>query len=150
MNDGPTVGQARAALAEVSRRKAWVGRADLQLRLILVALGAIYVTLGIVVATLSSPRQLSAPGRIALLILAGSVVALVVWCWRIRAYSRWGLARFNLSVAVFSMWNAAIVSVSVSTGWWGGDQPGIHFMVSALVAALPLLLAAWVAGWQRR
>jgi hypothetical protein len=76
-------------------------------------------------------------------------ISLVLF-WRIRTFGRWGSIRFSLSVATFLIWTAAVLGVSSASGWMGTDQPGAHTTVSFAVAALPLLLAAWLIGRGRR
>lgn len=67
----------------------------------------------------------------------------------IGALLRWGAVRsrgaprrFNLAIAVFSLWNGVVIAVSVASGWWAAGQPGIHATVSFAVSALPLAAAA--------
>ena len=50
------------------------------------------------------------------------------------------------SVAVFLLWNGAVIWVSIATGWWGPHQPGLHFGGIVVVAVIPLLVAAWLVG----
>jgi hypothetical protein len=74
--------------------------------------------------------------------LAGTVYVM----WRIRAWSRMGIVWLLGSVAVFLLWNGAVIWVSIATGWWGPHQPGIHFGGSVVVAVIPLLVAGWLVG----
>jgi hypothetical protein len=49
-------------------------------------------------------------------------------------------------MAVFLVWNGAVIWVSIATGWWGPKAPGIHFGGTAAVAVIPLLVATWLFG----
>jgi hypothetical protein len=140
--------QARAALAEAARQATRVRSADAQYRPILLGLAATYLAAGVLVGMFPRGGSIVA-GVGLLLILVAGLIGGVGLLWRIRIYSRWGPVRFAWSCAAFTIWNAAVVGVSSATGWWGPHQPGVHFTVSAAVAALPLLLAAWLVGRRR-
>ena len=136
---------ARAALDEANSRAATVRRADSQLRLILWILATLYLATGALLS--GNPRQGSVLIRDALIViflagLAGTVYVM----WRIRAWSRMGIVWLLGSVAVFLLWNGAVIWVSIATGWWGPHQPGIHFGGSVVVAVIPLLVAGWLVG----
>jgi hypothetical protein len=141
----PTPQDARAALDEANSRAATVRRADSQLRLILWILATLYLATGALLS--GNPRQGSVLIRDALIViflagLAGTVYVM----WRIRAWSRMGIVWLLGSVAVFLLWNGAVIWVSIATGWWGPHQPGIHFGGSVVVAVIPLLVAGWLVG----
>lgn len=144
----PTPAEARGALAEAARQAARGRRADSQFRPILLGLAGACLTAGVLVGLF--PRGGSTFAGVGLIFLLVAVlVGGVALLWRIRVYSRWGPIRFAWSCAAFSIWNAAVVGVSVATGWWGPHQPGLHFTVSAAVASIPLLFAAWLLGKRR-
>ena len=141
----PTSEEARIALAEASGRAAGVRRTDKQFRWILLALAAVYLAGSAIVALF--PHGGSRLAGIALVgTFAGGLVGIFVLFWRMRAFSRTGPVWFAWAAAGFTWWNAAVCGVSLVTGWWGPHQPGTHFSVSALVAVLPLLAAAWLIG----
>jgi hypothetical protein len=132
-------------LDEANSRAATVRRADSQLRLILWILATLYLATGALLS--GNPRQGSVLIRDALIViflagLAGTVYVM----WRIRAWSRMGIVWLLGSVAVFLLWNGAVIWVSIATGWWGPHQPGIHFGGSVVVAVIPLLVAGWLVG----
>ena len=144
----PTPGQARAALAEVKSRSAEVDRSGSQYRFILLALAAANVGLGVVVGFY--PRGGSVLVPIAFLTLFGSALFVTVAVFvRVRAYSKASRIKFAVSATAFTFWNAAVAGVSSSSGWWGPQQPGTHFTVSAAVASIPLLVAAFLLGRRR-
>jgi hypothetical protein len=137
--------EARAALADAKNRAAEVRRTDTQFRSILLVLAAI--DLGAAVLMGLFPRGGSQFAGITLVgILVGGLLGGLFLLWRVRVYSGRGLRLFTWSCAAFTWWNAAVVGVSVVSGWWGPHQPGTHFSVSAIIAAIPLLTAAWVVG----
>jgi len=141
----PTPQDARAALDEANSRAATVRRADSQLRLILWILAALYLATGALLS--SNPRQGSVLiGDALIVIFLGGLAGTVYVMWRIRAWSRMGIVWLLGSVAVFLLWNGAVIWVSIATGWWGPHQPGIHFGGSVVVADIPLLLAGWLVG----
>jgi hypothetical protein len=141
----PTPQEARAALDEANSRAATVRRADSRLRLILWILAALYLATGALLS--GNPRQGSVLiGDALIVIFLGGLAGTVYVMWRIRAWSRMGIVWLLGSVAVFLLWNGAVIWVSIATGWWGPDQPGIHFGGSVVVAVIPLLVAGWLVG----
>lgn len=144
VNATPTPQEARVALAAAAGQAAAIRRTDRQLGTILLGLAAAYVALGIVVG-LSPAEGGSAFTLVAFLVFtlcAG--VGFVALFWRIRAYSRTGIRWFTVACAAFTFWNALVAGVSSATHWWVADQPAGHFTVSAMVAAIPLVVAAWL------
>lgn len=140
--------EAQAALAEAARQATVVRSADAQYRPILLGLAAMCLALGVLVGMF--PRGGSRFAGIAVLVvLFGGLVGTLFLLWRIPIYSRWGPVRFAWACAAFTIWNAAVVGLSIATGWWGTHQPGFHFTISAAVDATPLLLAAWLLGRRR-
>jgi hypothetical protein len=141
----PTPQDARAALDEANSRAATVRRADSQLRLILWILAALYLATGALLS--GNPRQGSVLiGDALIVIFLAGLAGTVYVMWRIRAWSRMGIVWLLGSVAVFLLWNGAVIWVSIATGWWGPHQPGIHFGGSVVVAVIPLLVAGWLVG----
>jgi hypothetical protein len=88
-------------------------------------------------------------GLAVLLVLLAVLVGGIGRMWRMRAFSRTGPRNFALAAAAFTWWNAAVVGVSVASGWWAPRQLSFHFTVSAAVAAIPLLVAAFLIGRRR-
>jgi hypothetical protein len=141
----PTPQDARAALDEANSRAATVRRADSQLRLILWILATLYLATGALLS--GNPRQGSVLiGDALIVIFLAGLAGTVYVMWRIRAWSRMGIFWLLGSVAVFLLWNGAVIWVSIATGWWGPHQPGIHFGGSVVVAVIPLLVAGWLVG----
>ncbi len=141
----PTPQDARTSLEEANSRAATVRRADSQLRLILWIVAALYLATGALLS--GNPRQGSVLITDALIVLfLGGLAGAVYVMWRIRAWSRMGILWLLGSVAVFLLWNGAVIWVSIATGWWGPHQPGIHFGGSVLMAVIPLFVAAWLIG----
>jgi hypothetical protein len=136
----PTPEQARAALAEAEGRARGVRRSDGQFRFILLALAATY--LGVAVVAGLHPRGGPLAGPPILAIYAVGVALLVVLFRRVRAYTKQGVLRFSLYCSGFTIWNAAVIGVSLASRWFGPNQPGWHFTVSAAVASIPLVVAA--------
>lgn len=136
----PTQQEARAALTEADRAAGRIRRTDKQFGLILLGIAAAYVAIGILVGLAPAVRGFA---LIAILvILVGALGGAVIQLLRIRAYSRTGILQFSASCAAFSFWNASVVGVSSATRWWAPNQPTSHFTVSAVVAAIPLVVAA--------
>lgn len=149
MNFSPTPHEARAALAEAAGQAARIRRTDRQFAIILLALAAAYVALGVVVGL--SPVHGGAPFALVAFVvfLLCAPAGLLALFWRIRAYSRTGIQWFTVSCAAFTFWNALVAGVSAATHWWASDQPAGHFSVSAAVAAAPLVVAAWLLTMKR-
>lgn len=143
--DDVTPLEARAALADVKERAAQVRRTDTQFRWILLVLAGIDLTAALLMGLYPEGRSPLA-GITLLVVFVGGFLAGLILLLRARAYSRRGLLFFTWSCAGFTWWNAAVVGVSVTTGWWGPHQPATHFSVSATIAAVPLLVAAWLVG----
>jgi hypothetical protein len=148
VNDNtPTPEEARSALAEVDVRALEIRRSDGQLRFILLAIAAVYLALGVVIGL--HPRGGPLAGPPALAIFASGLALAVVLGWRVRAYSKMGMLRFSLYCSGFTVWNAVVFSASFAGGWIARNQPGWHFTVSAAVASIPLVLAAWLLAPRR-
>ena len=138
----PSREEARAALAEATAHQSRVRQTDKQFRLILVGLAVTYLVFGLLVGFVRG-RPSAIAGILILLAISVGAIGMML---RMRAYSRAGPRNFALAAAAFTWWNAAVVGVSSASGWWGPLQPRTHFTVSAAVAALPLLVAAWLIG----
>jgi hypothetical protein len=145
----PTPQEARAALTEAGVRAQAVWGADTRFRPILLVLAAADVGIGVLLGF--NPRGEWRYGGVVLLaIYLGAIIATGVLVRRPPARSRAAGMRFFLACVVFFVWNAAMIAVSVASGWWGASQPGFHVTVSFAVAALPLVVAAWLIGPPRR
>lgn len=147
-NSAPTPEQARSALAEADGRAVGVRRSDSQLRFVLLALAATYLAIGVVVGRFPHGGHFAGPTVLA--IFTAGVALVVVLFWRIRAYSKPGLLRFSISGAGFTIWNTAVIGASFASGWFGPNQAGWHFTVTAAVASIPLVVAAWLLAPPRR
>jgi hypothetical protein len=143
--ESPTPQEARASLEEAKRNATTVRRSDGQLRLVLLVVAAMYLATAALVS--ANPRGGNVFIGDALLIVFLSAFGSVLYLtWRIRAWSRAGLLWFVGSVAAFLVWNGAVIWISIATGWWGRESPGYHFGGSAMVAVIPLVVAAWLIG----
>jgi hypothetical protein len=144
VNVTPTPRQAQLALAEAAGQAAAIRRTDRQLGIILLGLAAAFVAVGVVVGL--SPVKGGSTSALAafLVLMLCAAVGFVALFWRIRAYSRTGIRRFTIACAAFTFWNALVAGVSSATHWWAADQPAGHFTVSAVVGAIPLVVAAWL------
>jgi hypothetical protein len=143
MQRTPTPQEASAALAEAGERAQAVRRADRRFRPILFILAAADVGIGVLLGFYPRGGWRYA-GVVLLAIYLGAIVATGVLLWRPRVRSRAAVKQFCLASAVFSLWNTAVIALSIATGWWGTSQPGFHATVSFAVAALPLVVAAWL------
>ena len=145
----PTPHGTRAVPDEAAAQADRLRQADDRYRLVLLLLAAISAAVGLLVAIpraepLAINLRLGIPA-----LLATGLVAAVLLLLRMPASSRWGRGWFLWSVAAFSIWNGVVISVSTSTGWLGPGEPGPHFAISAVVAAIPLVAGAWLIGWRR-
>ena len=143
----PTQREAQASLAEADHAAARIRREDKQLGAILLGLAAAYVAIGVLVGL--APAVPGFALVAVLVIMVGALGGGVFQLLRIRAYSRTGILRFTIWCAAFSFWNAMVVGVSSATRWWAPYQPTSHFTVSAAVAAIPLVVAAWLVSRTR-
>lgn len=145
----PTPSEAKATLAEANRQAERVHRADHQLAWIVLGIAAIWLAVGALISTLPDPRR-GGPvvGPAILAIMVVGLVGLVLVFLRLRAYSRVRILLYFGGVAVFNVWNAIVVGVSIGTRWWASTQPGYHFGISAAVGSIPLLVVAWLI-WRR-
>ena len=144
MND-VTPEEARAALADAGSQATGLRRTDKQFRAILLWMAAMYLAIAVLVGLF--PRGgVPLVGAAVLTIFVGGVGGSFLLLWQIRAYSRRGIRWFTWSAFGFTLWNAGIPASSTASGWWGPHQPGLHFSISAAIAVLPLLIAAWLVG----
>lgn len=136
-------------MSEVTGQAARVHRADHQLGWMLLGVAAIYLAVGAVISTLPDLRRGSPVVGLAIvaILIAGSVGFIFVGL-RIRAYSRAGILFYFGGITVFNLWNAIVVGVSIGTRWWASGQPSYHFGLSAVIAVIPPLVAAWLI-WRR-
>jgi hypothetical protein len=141
----PTPGEAQAAMAEANSQAVRVHRADHQLGWIVLGIAGIYLSVGALMSTLPDPRRAGpVVGPAILAVMVVGVVGLVFVGLRIRAYSRTGILLYFGGVALFNVWNAIVVGVSIGTRWWASTQPSYHFGVSVAVGTIPLLVVAWL------
>jgi hypothetical protein len=147
IDTGPTPEEARAALAEAAGRAVGVRRSDGQFRLTLLALAATYLAIAVVAGL--HPRGGPLAGPPILAIYAVGVALVVVLFRRVRAYTKKGVLRFSLYGFGFTIWNSAVIGLSLASGWLGPNQPGWHFTVSAAVASIPFFVAAWLLAPRR-
>jgi hypothetical protein len=147
-DNAPTPAEARSALAEADVRALEIRRSDGQFRFILLAIAAVYLALGVVIGL--HPRGGPLAGPPVLAIFASGLALVVVLGWRVRAYSKSGMLRFALYCSGFTIWNMMVIAASFAGHWVGPHQPGWHFTVSAAVASIPLVVAAWRLAPPRR
>ncbi len=141
----PTPQDARALLDEAKGRAETVRRSERQLRWTLVLAASVYLVAGILLSF--NPRQGNKLIGTALLITFLVALVLAVYLgWRVKAWSRAAVLWFVGAMAVFLLWNGAVIWASIATGWWGPKAPGIHFGGTAAVAVIPLLVATWLFG----
>jgi hypothetical protein len=141
----PTPLEARAALAKAKSQAVRVRRADHQLGWIVLGIAAMYLAVAAVVSTLPDPRR-GGPvvGSAIVAIMVVGLVGLVFVGLRIRAYSRTAILLYFGGIAAFNLWNGIVFGVSIATRWFTATQPSYHFGISAVVAVIPLLVAAWL------
>jgi hypothetical protein len=148
-DSAPTPLEAQAALAEANSHAVRVHRTDHQLGWIVLGIAAIYLAVGALMSTLPDPRRAGpVVGPAILAVMVVGLVGLVLVFLRVRAYSRTGILLYFGGVAVFNVWNAIVVGVSIGTRWWAASQPTYHFGISAAVGTIPLLVVAWLI-WRR-
>lgn len=141
----PTPEDARASLDEAAKQAAGLRRADSAFRPILVALAATYLAVAVLLSINPRGGNVLISDGVLITYVAGVAITFY-FAWRIRAWSRVGTAWLVVSTLGFTLWNVAVIWASIATGWWGPHQPGLHFGVSAVVAVIPLLVAAWRTG----
>ena len=141
----PSPREAQAALDAAASQAGRVRRSDRQFATILLWIAAMYLAVGVVVGFF--PRGGSPIADFSLAVIGvGGFAGMLALFWRIRAYSRAGTIRFIWAMALFTIWNALAVGVSQGSAWWFRSAPGYRFTVTAAVACLPLLIAAWLVG----
>ena len=145
----PTPEEARSALAEAESRAAEVRRSDTDTRLLLLAIAAMYLSLGIPAAFLV--RGGSDLPLLGMLGITGAWIgALVVLVGRIRAYSRPAGRRYALYGWLFGAWNVAVLLVCIFGGWFSPLSPAWHFTATFGVISMPPLLAGLLLPASRR
>jgi hypothetical protein len=122
---------------------------DRRFRPILLVLSAAVVAVGVLLGF--SPRGgWRYEGVVLLAVYVVAIVATAALLHRGGVRGRGAVTRFNLAVAVYSLWNGVVVGASVASGWWAAGQPGFHATVTFAVSALPLAVAAWIMPAKRR
>lgn len=150
MQRDPTPQEARGALSAARQHQRAVRWADRRFRPILLVLAGLDLAVGVVLGFYPSRGGWRYGGIVLLTICVVAITAIAALLRAGGVRSRAATARFNLAIAVFSLWNAAVIAVSVASGWWAAGQPGIHATMSFAVSAMPLAVAAWLAGPTRR
>lgn len=138
--DAPNQRQAVQTLAEAAGHTATVRRADRPLAVALLILALVYLLVGMIGLLGPGPGS----GLAFIAVFAIGLVSVVIVLSRVRASSRIGSRLYGGGIAIFLLWNAAVILGSSQLGWWAPQTPGWHFLVSAAVAALPLLVVAAV------
>ncbi len=141
----PTPQDARASLDEAAKQSARLRRADTSFRPILLALAATYLAIAVLLSINPRGGNFLTSGGVLIAYFVGVGITFYL-AWRIRAWSRVGTIWLVVAVLGFTLWNFAVIWVSIATGWWGPHQPGLHFGASAVVAVIPLLVGAWRFG----
>lgn len=137
--------EARAALADAGNQATGVRSTDKQYRPILLGIAAMYLGCALLVSLF--PHGGSRFAGIALLVIFfGGLAGTLFLLLRIRAHSRRGIRWFTVSAFGFTLWNTAVIGASIASGWWGPHESGIHFFGTAIIGALPLVVAAWLVG----
>jgi hypothetical protein len=129
------------ALAEAASRTTDIRRSDAQFRYVVLALAAMYLGVGSVIAFI--PRRGGSPvgSLLILTIFVGGLALIVLLTRRVRAFSRPGLTRFAIVCSSFAVWNLAVLEIGIFGGWFGAQSPGWHFTVTAAIGSIPLLVA---------
>src|SRR4029077_6864344 len=85
--------------------------------------------------------------------LAGAVVLVVNIQMRQRAYTRGGNRLFAAVLLVWILWGKAVLQGSFHSGWLAHSLPhlvrSLHFVLSAVLAVVPLLVGAILFGRRR-
>jgi hypothetical protein len=135
--------EARAALSKVRDQRAAVRGADLD-RLGLLVLAAVTISYGTLLATLAG-RIDFAP----VLPLLPMIPMIVFSFWRERnerVFSRLGRPIYWASLAVsFILFTALAFWIAPKMGWHGSPHDW-HIALISLIAAIPLLIGAWLIG----
>lgn len=150
----PTPEEARAALAEVCAAERAVRSSDRVFQTRLLAFAGATIGLMLVLVVVGSLPNWLAPvaGFIVPAAFAAIAVAVISLQMRQRAYSPTGNRIFVVTVLVWLVWGLAVMQFSAHSGWWVPQprlQRGWHFLVSALVGVVPLLVGAWLLGRRR-
>ena len=128
-------------MAEADLRASQVRRADLQLRWMLLAVLGTYLAAAVLVSI--GPHRGTPIAAIGIIgaVVVGLVLAVVAGL-RIRAYSRAGILVYFATLIAFNLWNAAVSSISIVTGFWASGRPAYDFGISAAIGLLPLAIGA--------
>lgn len=146
---------ANSALAEIQARRAVVQASDRLFRPALLVLAADWVA-GAIFIVLMSPARVPVwvgpiEGVAMGLFLACAIGAIVYVKGRQHAYSRTGDRLFRGSIVAGILCGTVVMQLAFKGGWLGLADPlrGLHFVLVAAIATVPLLLGALVIGWRR-
>ena len=125
---------------------------DRQFRPMLLAIAGTYLGCFIAIAvTTGGPGALG--GVIVNAVLIAGLVAFGLALARQHAYTRAGRLLFARSVAAWAVVLAVVMQLSIRSGWWSTTldqyQRSWHFVLSAAVSVVPLLIGAWLVGRRR-
>ena len=141
----PTPQDARALLDEAKGRASAVRQSERQLRWTLLLIAAMCVVTGVLLSF--NPRQGNRLIGTALMVTFLVALAGAIYLgWRVKAWGRSAILWFAAAIAAFLVWEAIVIWLSIATGWWGPNAPGIHFGGTVAVALIPLLIGTWLFG----
>ena len=156
MGAGPlTPEQARAAIAEATAARAPVRGSDRVFAVRLLAFAGATVGLAALIAIFGLLPAWMGPleGMLAAAGLAAAVVLVLMVSTRQRAYSRGGNRLFLAIILVWVFWGEAVLQGSFRSGWMAPSLPhvvrGLHFIFTACIAVVPLLIGALMLGRRR-
>ena len=154
-SQGPTPGQARAAIAEAAAARAPLRTSDRLFAQRLLAFAAATVGLAAVLAVFGSlPSWLGLVGGVVVIGGFAGAVIMVVWVqMRQHAYTRVGNRLFLAVLLLWVFWGQAVLQFSFHSAWMDHALPqfirGLHFVLSAGIGVVPLLVGALLFGWRR-
>lgn len=146
----PSPEEAAGALAEAAGRARSLRRTDWRFGLVLMVAASAYVAMGVLVGFARVLPFAVSLDVLALVVLAACLTFSLMLLIGLRAISRRASAWYSASIGAFGIWNALVVTVSMTTGWWARGESELHFTVSTAVAAVPLVIGAAVIGRRRR
>jgi len=151
----PTPDRARAAIAEAAAAHQPVRSSDRIFAPRLLALAGATVGLAALISVFTVLPAWMGPieGLLAGLGLAGAVVLVVTIQMRQHAYTRGGNRLFVATLLVWAIWGELVFQGSFHSDWLAHSLPHLvrsfHFILSALIAVVPLLAGALLFGRRR-